>query len=455
MPQPIRLEYGLPTLRIQLGGSGETTRSEVVFQAEVGGPTTEAGRCTTEELGLPERLTTRQFEDYRFHLPHRILESVRQILDLLMPQGAAIWLDLPSPRGYLYLVPWERLLEQLARPIFRLPNHFLRPQTASDSLEVALCGSAPLAKSAFDTVWELERLAALWAGLPQVRVHIFTDSNSYEPERMTSVGPAVVVHDPVEASEYAAPRRTSRVTESTEISNPWMLWIRDSLRNEALDVLHFVTHGYISGDRGAIALASTPMSNIDPSLSRFVGSAEMSSLLIQSGAWCLMLTGPPGNYSSPGLRELADSIAAVHPGVALVHELDLDSKLEQLNFVVEMMFGSGSPVTQAMPGVTCWLHPQFANYSTAVQQALLLTEEGRSSLVQDATYTALTHEVTPAWVAAGARYLEAQQAEWLPTEITEPRGERDQAAVDALRSVSSLLEKHVRLQLGEPGDGEK
>lgn len=454
MIQPIRPEHGLPTLSIQLGGSGETARSEVIFRAGAETPPSEVVRCTSQELGLPELPSSTQLEDYRFHLPTRVLEALHQII-VSPSRNSAVWLDLPNPRGYLYLVPWERLLERLDRPVFRLPNHALRPQTTSEWLEVALCGSAPMAKSAFDTAGELERLAALWTRLPQVRVHIFTDIDSYEPARMSSVSPTVIVHDPREANQYAVPRRTSRIMESAEIANPWMLWIRDSLQNEALDVLHFVTHGYLSGDRGAIALASTPMSNIDPSLSRFVGSAEMSSLLVQAGAWCLMLSGPPGNYSGPGLRELADAIAAVSPGIVLVHELDLDYKLTQLHSIVEMMFGNGRPVNRATPGVTCWLHPQFVEYPISTQQALLLTEEGRSSLVQDATYSALTSEATPAWVAAGTRYLEAQQAEWLPMEMMEPQGRHDQAAVDALRSVSSLLEKHVRLHLGEPGDGEK
>ncbi|MET8628444.1 hypothetical protein ABZW30_32665 [Kitasatospora sp. NPDC004669] len=207
-----------------------------------------------------------------------------------------------------------------------------------------------------------------------------------------------------------------------------------------------MTHGYLAGERGAIALASTPLLNTDTMFSRFVGSAEMSALLTQVGAWCLVLTGPPYNYSGAGLRELADSIALVRPGVVLVDELDLDREGAQFAATVEMVFGEGPAAAEAMPGITCWAHPRFVEYPRPPQQADLLTADGRSSLIEPATHDALASEQTPAWVAAATRYLEAQQSEWVPD--TTEAAEVDPDAVAALRSVSRLLDNHVRRHLG-------
>lgn len=457
MPELVRSEHDLPTIRIRLGGGGSRGRSEVEFHAFQG--STErfmVARCDPWELGLPSMSSRSEpLTDDLFRLPDEVAQNLRRAVDFLghatMPPENAVWLELASPRGYLYLVPWERLFAQvLLQPVLRLPNHTLRPQAPSDALEIALCASSPMAKTPFDTPGELERLARLWVtrSRHRTRVHLFTDISGYSEvaQRTADLGPAVVIHDPHYADQYVAPIRTSRLTTSAEIVNPWLLWIRDSLHGQALDVVHFVTHGYLAGERGAIALASTPLLNTDTQFSRFVGSAETSALLAQVGAWCLTLTGPPDNYSGAGLRELADAIALVRPGVVLVDELGLDRESTQFAATVEMVFGEGPAVTQAMPAITCWAHPRFVEYPRTPQQADLLTADGRSSLIEPATHDALASEPTPAWVAAATRYLEAQQSEWVPG--TTEAGEADPDAVAALRSVSKLLDNHVRRHRG-------
>ena len=54
-----------------------------------------------------------------------------------------------------------------------------------------------------------------------------------------------------------------------------------------LDFVHFVGHGYLSGDRGAIAVATSPTVNTDQQWSRFIGSVELNTFLSQVGAWGL------------------------------------------------------------------------------------------------------------------------------------------------------------------------
>jgi hypothetical protein len=455
MAELVRSEHDLPTVRVRLGRSAHN-RSMAVFETVRGrGDPVEVDRCATEDLGLPSVIAgTRPLDDSGFRVPDgvmaRLAGKVAELGDAPVPPREAVWLELPNPRGYLHLVPWERLLAPLGRPLLRLPNHTVRPQAPAASLEIALCASAPMAKTAFDTAGALERLTRLWAGRAghQVTVHLFTDVGAYETLAASTadLAPAVVVHDPHEAERYEAPERTTRVGDATGITNPWLRWIRDALHGRALDVLHFVTHGYLSGDRGAIALASTPARNTDRLLSRFVGAAELSTLRAQAGAWAVVLTGPPHNYSGAGLRDLADAIALAHPGVTLVSELGLDPDAAQLAEVVELVFGAGAAVSRAVPGVTCWVHPRFVEYPRHERDALLLTEDGRSSLIKGATLECLAGDEIPAWVAAGTRYLETTQADWLPET---PELDTDPDAVAALESVSSLFERHVSRHLGE------
>ena len=389
-----------------------------------------------------------------FRLPSYVSQALEQAVDFLgyapLPPETAIWLEFPSPRGYLHMVPWERLLAPLGRPVLRLPYHTLRPQATAGSLEIALCASAPMAKSPFDAAEVLEQLARMWVehARHEVTVHLFTDVSSYERLSYSTadLATAVAVYNPHEADQYAVPERTTQVRESTTITSPWLLWIRDSLQGRALDVIHFVSHGYLSGDRGAIALASAPTRNTDRSFSRCVGATETSAFLSQVGAWALALTGPPSNYSGAGLRALGDAIALARPGISVVHELTLDPDDTQLARTVEMIVGGGVPVTGAIPGITCWVNPRFVDYPQAEQDALLLTQDGHSSLIKGATRDALARGNTPAWVAASTRYLESQQADWLPET---PGEQTDPDAVAALQSVSSLLEKHVSQHLGD------
>lgn len=452
MAAVVRSEHDLPTIRIRQ--SAKDPRHEAVFEAVRGrGRGREVTRCGLAELGLPEELTRSRWPDSSFSVPAHVIEALRTAARRLgrspTPPYDALWLELPSPRGYLYLLPWERLLASLGRPLFRLPNYTVRPRASTTSLQVAVCASAPLAKTWFDTASFLERFIPQWVGHSgrEVTVHVFTDMAGYERLRSVTAGysPAtVVVHDPAEARDYTAPERTTRLGLSAAVTNPWLLWMRDAMQGQALDVVHFTSHGYLSGDRGAIALASTPAHNTDRELSRFVGAAEMSAFLAQVGAWAFVLSGPPYNYCAPGLRELADAIALVQPGIALVHDLELDESMAQFASTVQTVFG-GEPVPGPMPAISCWTHPRFVEFPAFEQRAFYVTQEGYSSFIDDATHAALGREDTPAWVASATRYLEAQQVQWFP----HPEDERvDRAAVTALSSVAALVEKHVNREYG-------
>lgn len=462
MAMIVRGEHDLPTIRVLLRRRGGQV-PEVVFNVVRGrGAEHEVAHCQPYELGLTDTTDPRaSLVDEQVMLPGYVwaeLEAaVSQVGSSPLPPESAVWLELPSPRGYLYLLPWERMLARLGRPVLRLPNHTLRPQAKADTLQVAVCASAPMAKTAFDTASTLDLAARVWLQRSghQTTVHLFTDQAGYgEVRDRAAVLGSVEVHDPSAADRYLRPQRTRAVGDASAVTNPWLQWIRDALQGRALDAVHFIAHGYLSGDRGAIGLASTPTINTDMILSRFIGAAELSGFLTQVGAWSLVLSGPPANASPAGLRALADAIALVHPGVSLVNELALDDLGADFGSVVEMVYGDGAPVVAAMPGLTCWVHPRFVEYPEDEQEMLVRTVDGRSALIGDATQDVLGRPDTPAWVAAATRYLESQQADWMPEQSVQVTGTaQDPDAVAALSSVSRLLDRHASRHLGHLPDG--
>jgi hypothetical protein len=451
MAMQIRSDLGLPTLRILL--DPERTTSAVVFQMVRGRDTPqEVVRCRLEDLGLPENLTgSDSVQDSRMTVPPRVLDTLTRAAGDLGPSPmapeAALWLEFPSPRGFLYVVPWERLLAPMGRCMFRLPNHLVRPQAPGSALEVAICASAPLAKAGFQPPPIMVDLAAKYLRRTgrDATVHMFTDATWVDELRhLVSENPGmtdhVTVHDPAESEDFTTAPRTASLSVNAEVANPWLKWIMQSMRGRRLDVVHLVSHGYLSGDLGAIALARRPTRNDDREMARFVGSIEITTFMSQVGAWGLMLSGPPHNFSEAGLRQLADAVALVVPGVAVTHDLSLDPGCEQLGLALQTMFAPGSPLDSPMPAMTCWVHPRFVETADDYPEDLHLNADGSSAFIYDSTREALSAADTESWVSSASRYLEMQQVKWIPDAVDEAP---DPAAVEALKNVAALVERHV------------
>lgn len=447
----IRSNLGLPTLRILL--DRELTTSAVVFQMLRGRDTPqEVMRCNLEDLGLPENLTgSDSMQNSRLTVPPRVLDTLTRAAQDLGPSPmepeSALWLEFPSPRGFLYVVPWERLLAPVGRCMFRLPNHLVRPQAPGPGLEVAICASAPLAKAGFDPPPIMVEVASNYLRRTghEATVHMFTDVTWVEELRHRvnandGMDGHVIIHDPLESDGFRTSSRTAPASVSAEVANPWLKWIMQSMAGRHLDVLHFVSHGYLSGDLGAIALARRPTRNDDREMARFIGSIEMTTFMSQIGAWGLVLSGPAHNFCEAGLRQLADAVALVLPGLALTHDLELDPTGEQLGLALQTIFAPGSPLDTPLSAMTCWVHPDFVKTAEDYPEDLHLKADGSSAFIYESTRDALAGADTESWVASASRYLEMQQVKWIP----DAEGESaDPAAVAALRSVAALVERHV------------
>ena len=278
------LDIDLLTLRIMIAPRRDSG-TEVLFQVAGGDiDPLDVVRCSLAELGMPVTLEGMQpVRDHQFRIPGRVVSKVGNALDqfrfrpdVRIPNGTEVWLEFPNPRGSLYIMPWERLLRPLGRQLLRLPYHAVRPPAPGEILSVAICATTPMAKSRFDVATVLERLIERYAEatVRTVIVHVFTDleSQALVTERLDPAGHFAIVHNPASNDCYKPPPRSTRIGASAELSSPWLLWMRDAMQGQPLHVVHFVSHGYMSGDQGAIAMAASPTNNSDPSLWRLIGA---------------------------------------------------------------------------------------------------------------------------------------------------------------------------------------
>ena len=441
MATRVRTEHDLPTVRIAYQDGGrETVRFWLVTG---GGDPKQVAECRATALGPVDFRDDQVATDGEFRLPREVVadlsEGTRELAPSPAPPDNALWLELASPRGYLHLVPWERLLAPLGRPLVRLPNYHLRPRAQSHTLEVALCASSSVPGGRFDPAAALARLARMWltvSGMPTT-VHLFSDAWAHE-QLLDLVGDqaGVVVADPSGWADVAHP--------VPGLNSSWLQWISGALGRRAVEVVHLVGYGHLAGGRGAVALADSPTSPVRKH-AEFVGTAQLAQFVAGRGAWTVVVSGPPDNYFGPALREVTDALARNSPGISLAHDLGLDPDLEQLARVVELVFAGQDSITGPLPGICAWAHPKFVEYPAEH----LVTRTGHSAMVREVTQAVLAAPDTPTSIASATRYLESLQATW-----TAPGADAvDPDARIALGRVSDLLERHSqRYRPDDPRD---
>jgi hypothetical protein len=371
--------------------------------------------CSAEEIGLPERLNRSEslYQGYNFHFPDRVLDGLKAVLADSEYNDLPLWLHLAKPLGYLNLVPWEQLLgPELGMPLLRLPDFLAKPPRESlNSLDVILCTSLPVAKESFMAIEHLGRMAEHISaiGPPNTTIHVFTDQEIHkEVARGFATLPKVRVYDPTEARSLPTVAATKRVLDRPgRIDNPWLVWMRNALQGRSVDVAHFLAHGYLSRDQGALAFAESPMQNVDSRIARFVGATELLTFLTQIGAWVAAFSSPEHNYSEMGLRLLADSIAQMRPGPVLHHELRLDRDCASMADAYRFLFGRGSAKPPSSPAQFIYCHP-----SRLEPQPPIAVPVFKGIKTTD-TVTRLYEgdKNVPAWIAATERYVEQRRLE--------------------------------------------
>ena len=267
-------------------------------------------------------------------LPPSLVDGLRDWLGQNADGDRPLWVHLVKPYATLRLVPWERALgAALERPILMLPDFiFPRPREAVQSLDVVLCASAPLGYEDH-TVREALRIAAdriLEGGNRAVRLHVFADlqiAASLSPlwQSQGRLGQQIIVHDNQQAAPYVQEDISSRLLdEAGTLRSPWLLWMRAALAGQGVDVVHFICHGHLSRERGAMLFAQSPLERTETFLAGPVGGNELGTFLTQIGAWSSIFSSLPDDHSEPGLRSLADEIAQSRPGPMMMHVLRED-----------------------------------------------------------------------------------------------------------------------------------
>jgi hypothetical protein len=374
----LKRRHDLVALRVMLDAGGAEPYVRFVLEVSENHELRTAGEWSypPDALGLPARIAR---GGDRGPIPLRIPEKMRDELRAALNAAgdpAALWLHLVRPYAHLGVAPWDRVLtEELGLPVLRLPDFLVPPAKESPhTLDVALCVSQPAAKSPFDArAFIHSMLRDVAAGVPRgrVAVHLFTDAALYgdlrserggaNPVVLPSQGAGELVmwlHDPRGAARYAEPDSVELVGDLPgSMDNPWLLWMRDVMRGRCLDVVHFGCHGYYALDRGAVALAASPVRNDDQGWARFVGAAELDTFLTQTGAWAVAFSSPPGNFSDAGLRHLADDLAQRKPFATIYHDLASDSACRDLAAAYEFLFDTQPMDPEPMRCVSIYCQP--------------------------------------------------------------------------------------------------
>lgn len=478
MAEQLKETYGLLALTITLDMQREPSvfcTLEGTIDGEI--VTLDEWDYPPAELGLPATIERRQtrYEGYTFHLPVYFVEDLQRILREQVDAIDALWLHLRPPYGYLDMIPWEALLQPaLGIPMLRLPDFLLDPaRHQQSSIHVAFCSSLPAAKSAFMAPQYLVTMAeALRMGSPyQTTIHFFADGAMVpELQRLCAANPALnaasIIYDPATASRYTIPDPTSRVVDpASTLQNPWLLWMRDSLHEQRIDIVHFLNHGYYAQDQGALAFAESPLINEDQRIARFVGTSELSTFLTHVGAWSVCFSATSDNYSRMGLRHLAHTLAQKRPGPLLHYEMDWDPNPALLQAAYRFLLGAtNEPPTS--PQLILYCHPgRLLNEQAGVES--LSTEpfwggnQGKMRGAQQPTSSQVEAverlrgagnigniydetEQMPVWVAAADRHIEQRTLELSKRaageyiDIADP--ELDQS-IETLSQIQQILRK--------------
>jgi hypothetical protein len=335
MAELLKRENDILTLKVELLAF-EHVRCTLQFHS--GGPLQSQvlWEGTVSSLGIPpasERTGSglrNRLNSASFQLPGVLLHSIEQGLHTWCSEGPgrepALWVHLVKPYGALRYLPWERLLfKALNVPVLMLPDFiFPPPRESTSDLNIALCASAPLDSE------DSPMHQALWIAIQsiiqgcgkRIRLHVFIDAVMYDNLRGNlNLTDDIVLYDPRQAAPFVADDLSSRLVDRTgTLRSPWLLWMREALKNVSTDVVHFVCHGHLSGATGAMLFAQSPLTRTERYLAGPVGCTELSGFLTQIGAWSTAFSAPGDNHSPAGLRALADEIAQTLPGPMMLFD---------------------------------------------------------------------------------------------------------------------------------------
>jgi hypothetical protein len=438
----LKLQYGLPVLCIGCDETGGTPDIVLSFTAVVDGQSRDIAllHAARTLFGLPPNdvCEREDMPEGPFQLPEFLVPSFEAALSAI-PRRTPIWIDFVEPCGLLPVIPWEQLLAPFGHPVLRLPQQALMPETPEDSFDAVVCFSSPMSQELLPDQLVQQFVELIPPDLARyVTFHLFADA-AVQP-LLYAVGSRfgdefrINIYDPEKAPQTARSRTAEPMSDAIE--NPWLLWMRDSLRGQSADVVHFLCHGYVRRGHGGLLLAESPVRNVSRSSSEFIFPGELSTFLNSVGAWSVAFTSPPGNSSPAGLRLLQHEIAQLRPGPVLHHDM-LVAGPSDLGDAYRFLYTRDIQPPVVSPGISLYCHPYRA--ITGMTDA-----DGASRQVLG-SYT-LSGKVGGGrqrpWVASTQRILE--QAAVRANTVEEKTTQETRIGTDtALRWVADLVAKHA------------
>lgn len=450
--------HHLPVCRIRLDPQriGQGRGATVIFALSLGADSLGSLAIPAAEIGVPlnpSEARERQRSDDGYRVPDNLIDFARTAL----PSDQPLYLVFEPPSGFLPGVPWEKLATaRLGRPVLRLGAVPVRPVRSDRTLDIAYCCSLP---GASESQWQVVKrfIQSLPTDLPRrARLHVFVDAGLFPRVQAEAaaldVGETVRVYDPVDAARFVGSRASaSDAAEASELENPWLLWIRDSLKRLSVDGVHFLTMGHLGRTRPGISFASPPVHDDEYAWSQVVGARQLSVFLEQVGAWAVGFSSPPANTSVLGLRMLFDEITRMVTGPVALHDLVGDADGEALRQLYWYMFAPEQALLPCFPTLALATHPDWThavNRQPSQRLDRLIDEYSLSNRVPDLT----GESDAPAWVTAQQRSLEKTIAEIAAAPETEADKNRERGVLDALRFTSDLVAKYARRGGGSAGN---
>jgi hypothetical protein len=395
----------------------------------------------------------------RVGLPAYALSQIAEPLRHYRPDEP-VWLTFGSPAGHLPTVPWEYLLQPtLGVPVLRLPSAAFEPAASAPPLQIALCAPVPDPEHAYDVPKHLSRFVeqVQEAGVGPTTIQVFTNSESGRKEMEQHGGDEVVVHVPdrsvAEPPPLPAQPGELEVGVPGRVDNPWLRWMLNTWTGGYVDIVHFVSSGYLSSDYGALDLAFSPLGEESHFTSRLVVAAELTAFLTRIGSWAAGFTIASRTAWPAGTRMLADTVAQSRPGPVLVdsphHAAD---GAHDLAAGYAVMFAPELPPPPRSPGCSIYVHPMRipnALSSPPLEQSIEQQVQALTLKGSPAENLLRGDVDVPAWLATNQRVLERYAADLLEPHVdSEHRDAVNSGAAEALEFVSEVLSEHLPPDLG-------
>jgi hypothetical protein len=362
------------------------------------------------------------------------------------PGRPAVWLQLASPIGYLAALPWERMLRPVFpdRPILRIPDFTLVPELGDGPVDVVLCVSEPGTEPQSAASLLLDQLIPpLTFRQLNTTIHVFADQPTYRMHcDQRGTADWLVLHDPQRAGELSDDRPQGR---ERSVTDPWLVWLLREMQGSTVEAVHFLAHGYLTGDQPAIAMSESPTAHDERLWARFISPGQLSECLTQLGAWSVGFSSPPGNFSPLGLREFADSVARLRPGPVLYHDANRSQVIdpvaysrESLGWVYWRLFNHTE--LDLEPGSFIYVHPRMVGIDGEPAYA--------ERLVEQTLRPGTRGRVLQPWATTTRRFLEQSTAQLFPDQDRLTSSEQE-AVGEGVRSALAFVSEVIRERGGQ------